>query len=371
MPDRGRRVRPPHDAGPEGARLVGHAVLDPEAGQEDDVREAGHDLQVRVEPRAGVEEEVERVQAGEPRHPGAVHDEGHRDPLRHAPAGGGQEVLPVLCHMPLSALKPPSTGIDRPRDERGGVAAQPDDRALQLGGVAEASHRGAGQDLPRALGGRAVLPEERRPVLLRDEEARGDRVDPQPLAEAPGEVHRHPPREALDRGLGHGVAEDPAQREGRRHRRDVHDAPLALPRHRLAEHQGRVDRAVQVQPHDVLVGGERHLERGSVVSPRLGHVAASGVHEDVHPAPLREERLPRGHQRLVVQDVGHEAHGRGPRPLQGLGLRLGRPVVPAEDHDPRPGGPERLGHAAPEDAVPPGHDGDASLEVEHAQIPGT
>ena len=95
VPHRGRRVRAPHDAGPEGARLVGHSVLDPEAGQEDDVREAGQDLQVRVEPRAGVEEEVECVQAGEPRHPGAVHDEGHRDPLRHAAAGGGEEVLPV------------------------------------------------------------------------------------------------------------------------------------------------------------------------------------------------------------------------------------------------------------------------------------
>jgi len=100
VPYRGRRVGPPHDAGPEGARLVGHSVLDPEAGEEDDVREAGEHLQVRREPGVGVEEEIERVHAGEPRHPGAVHDEGHRDPLRHATAGGGHEVLPVAgeCH---------------------------------------------------------------------------------------------------------------------------------------------------------------------------------------------------------------------------------------------------------------------------------
>ena len=92
----GRRVRPPDDAGPEGARLVGHPVLHPEPRQEHDVREARHHLQVGVEPRVGVEEEVEGVHAGEARHPRAVHDEGHRNALGHAAPGGGEEVLPVL-----------------------------------------------------------------------------------------------------------------------------------------------------------------------------------------------------------------------------------------------------------------------------------
>src|SRR5512132_4443528 len=88
-------------------------------------------------------------------------------------------------------------GDDGARDERGRVAAEPEHRALQLGGVAKASHGGAGKDLLRALGGGAVLPEEHRAILLCHEEPWCDRVDPESLAVAAGEGHGHPAGEAL------------------------------------------------------------------------------------------------------------------------------------------------------------------------------
>ncbi len=93
----GRRgVGLPERSRAEGEGLVGHAVLDPEAGQEDDVGEALGDPELRVEPQVGIEEEVVRAHAGEARQPGAVDDQGRRDAVRPAAAGRDQEVLEGL-----------------------------------------------------------------------------------------------------------------------------------------------------------------------------------------------------------------------------------------------------------------------------------
>src|SRR5690348_9946431 len=92
--------------------------------------------------------------------------------------------------------------------ERGGIAAEKTNDADELFRPAEAAHGCLGDHPLRTFGVLPVGRQEDVTVLRGDEEARRDGVDAEPVAVLARELDGHPPCEAVDAGLGDGVAED-------------------------------------------------------------------------------------------------------------------------------------------------------------------
>jgi hypothetical protein len=90
-----RVVLPKFDLGAEHRRLRGHAVLQPPAGNENDVRKLAMDLQVGLKPHLWIEEEVHVLDANIARNPRAVDDQGHRHLIEFLAAGGFLERVPL------------------------------------------------------------------------------------------------------------------------------------------------------------------------------------------------------------------------------------------------------------------------------------
>ena len=92
----GRVVLPELDLGAEHRGLGRHAVFHPPGGDEDDVGELPHDLQVGLEPEFGIEEIVHVLDAEVAGNPGAIDDQRHRNLVQLLPARGSLECFPLF-----------------------------------------------------------------------------------------------------------------------------------------------------------------------------------------------------------------------------------------------------------------------------------
>ena len=132
-------------------------------------------------------------------------------------------------------------------DKLRGIAHQVVDGAAKLVGIAHATEGSLTDDVLTALGVAAIRVGEQRAVLLSDEEARGNGVDADALAELLGTLRSHVGSEVGDAGLGCGIATDTRHGTECCHRREVDDGTLALLHHWLEENLSGDDGACQVQ----------------------------------------------------------------------------------------------------------------------------
>jgi hypothetical protein len=89
-------VLPELDLGSERRGFSRHAVFHPPGREENDVGEFLVDLEVGLEPELGVEVVIHVIQAEVTGDPGAVDDQGHRDPVQLLQAGGFFENGPLF-----------------------------------------------------------------------------------------------------------------------------------------------------------------------------------------------------------------------------------------------------------------------------------
>ena len=215
---------------------------------------------------------------------------------------------------------------------------------------------------------RAVRIGQQRAVLVRQEESRGDGVDPDPDF---GQMGGQPLREVADRGFRSAVGGDLGQRTERIHRRDVDDDAFAGQRHVAGEHLGRQQRADEVQIENEGDAGRIQIEEGNFSfggTLRIGFfqkffrggalrmVAAGSVDQNVARTKLRLDLFMGGDQAFFFQDVGGKAD-RGPA----RGIDLVRNFLcgfqfQVEDRDFGAAGREGFGHAAAQNPAAAGHD---------------
>ena len=92
----GRIVLPELDLGAEDRGLGRHPVLHPPGGDEDDVGELAHDLQIGLKPEFGIEEVVQVLDAEVAGNPRAIDDERHRNLVHLFAAHGSFECFPLF-----------------------------------------------------------------------------------------------------------------------------------------------------------------------------------------------------------------------------------------------------------------------------------
>ena len=140
-------------------------------------------------------------------------------------------------------------------DETGGlVVHQEQQSAVQLFGLSEAAHGGAGQNLMGTGSGRAVLVPQQLCILLAGEETGGNGID---TDIHPGEVNCQPLGKVGYRGFRAGVSRDLGQGGIGIHGRNIDDITAAAADHVLGEclggNQGAVEVQTQNQIHAVIV----------------------------------------------------------------------------------------------------------------------
>jgi hypothetical protein len=244
----------------------------------------------------------------------------------------------------------PTVDDDRlPGDERGRGAGEvgdgPDDVLRPLVALDRA---GCDRDVAELLDHLGVLLD---PV--RHREARGDAVDPDPVA---AELLRERPGERDDRALARHVVEQERDAAKRRARRDVDDRAAAPLAHRRDGGAAGQEHRRDVDVHHLLPFPERdlgerpHLERG---------VEARVVDEHVEAATPRERLVDEPRDLRLVGDVGGEAH-----PVR---VRRGRLLGAAQVGDDDPGalGSEPVGDRPADPLRRSGDDGDLPLKLRH------
>ena len=175
-----------------------------------------------------------------------------------------------------------------------GVRGKVLQRADQLVGLEEAAVGRVAQDGVRTGRQRAVGVRQERAVLVRQQEARGDGVDAQPVAELHGQLAAEVLRPVYHGGLCHAVAGHACQRTQRRFGSEVDDRAVLLLDHCPGEDHRRQDRAEEVQLRAELHRLDVQIEDRLVgLHGGAAHVAARGVEQDV-------DRAVAGHDLAVV-----------------------------------------------------------------------
>ena len=173
-----------------------------------------------------------------------------------------------LLYYIAATRKPPSTGMQTPvtKPEARGLARNSRAPASSAA-VPEAAERGALDDRPPPRGQPAgFLVHQQGPVLLAQEEARGDGVDPDAVR---CQLARVGLRLVQHAGLGRVVAPDPGKRHIGGHGGDVDDRALLLPLdpaggENLGGHQ---QAGHQVQPQHLLEASASSSSNGRL--PRV------------------------------------------------------------------------------------------------------
>src|SRR5690554_4193672 len=193
-------------------------------------------------------------------------------------------------------------------DETGVVAAKELNNAVEFGDVAEALHRGAGQHLFAALGVTAIGVDEHSPVLVADEKARCNGVDPYFLVEFGRHFHRQPLGPDVYAGLGYRVARNPCDGRIGGHGRNVDDAALALFGHGFAKNDGGINCSVEVQIIYFIKIFKFHIEDGLFFGKRsAGHISAGSIHQYVDASPVGYNLVAHGGETLPVEYIANQS----------------------------------------------------------------
>ena len=177
--------------------------------------------------------------------------------------------------------------------------------AAQLLRVAHASERCLSNDVQPALRVAAVRIGQQGPVLLGDEEARGDGVDAYPLAELLAALAGHPFRKAHDAGFCCRIAADARDGPEAGHGCKVDDVALALLDHRLQEYLRRDDGARKVQAYHAVEVFCRQVENGALrLDDGSCNVAAGGIEQGVDAAVACHDVVAYLFHLLLLQHVG-------------------------------------------------------------------
>src|SRR5690554_5196775 len=192
-------------------------------------------------------------------------------------------------------------------DETGVVAAKELNNAVEFGDVAEALHRGAGQHFFAALGVTAIGVDEDGPVLVANEEARCNGVDPDFFVEFGRHFHRQPLGPDVYAGLGYRVARNPCDGRIGGHRRNIDDAALALFGHGFAKNNGGINRSVEVQVVYFIKIFKFHVEDGLFFGKRsAGHIAAGSIYQYVDASPVGYNLFAHGGETLPVEYIANQ-----------------------------------------------------------------
>ena len=192
-------------------------------------------------------------------------------------------------------------------DEFGGVGHQIVDGAAEFLGLAHATEGSLTYHVLSALGEGAVGIGEERTVLLGDEEARGNGVDTDALAEFLGALGGHEGGEIADAGLGCGISAHAGHRAEGCHRREVDDRALALIDHGAEEHLGGDDSACEIEVENGLELLCLKVEEGLVGGDGGSlHVASSGIQQSVDAAVFLDDVVAVLLHHLLIHHVGLE-----------------------------------------------------------------
>ena len=192
-------------------------------------------------------------------------------------------------------------------DKLCGVGHQIVDSAAEFLGLAHATEGSLTYHILSALGEGAVGIGEQTAVLLGDEEARGNGVHSDALAEFLGALGGHEGGEIADTSLGCGISAHAGHRTEGCHRREVDDRALALIYHWAEEHLCGDDSAgeVEVEHSLKLLGFE--VEEGLLGGDGgTLHIASGGIQESVDTSVFLDDVVAVLLHHLLIHHVGLE-----------------------------------------------------------------
>ncbi len=218
-------------------------------------------------------------------------------------------------------------------DELAGWAKEEVDGAADLICLAEAAHRGLGDDLLASFGEGAVGVEQEGAVLVANEEAWADRIHSQVGEAFFGEVGGHPAGEVVDSSLGIGVAENPGEGLSRGCRGKIDDGATGGRDHWFGEDEGGDQGALEVEFEDLIIISQIQIEdRFPWRNGSPGHVPSCSIDEAIDASELVEDGLANFLEPITVGHVageGGSVSGIAER-AQGLGKFLF--TAPEEDN---------------------------------------
>ena len=167
-----------------------------------------------------------------------------------------------------------------------------------------------GEDLVGTVGQGTVRIGQKRPVLVRQEETGGNRIDPDAFAELGAQFAGEPLRPAGHPRLGDAITGDAGQRTEGRHGAEIDDGTLPACNQTLGKDLGRKDGPEYIEIDHTAGRFDVQVEN-RLLGRDVGraHVAAGGIQEDVNPAPGSLNRLTVLLQDALFQHIGRQEHG--------------------------------------------------------------
>ena len=139
--------------------------------------------------------------------------------------------------------------------------------------------------------------------------------------------------------------------------------PLPLLSHRFAEDLNWQDCASEIEADDALERGARDIEEGKTAEySSVRPVAAGGVDQDVHSAPVVEQFLPGGLQAVFVQDIGWQGDSLVAGGGDFVGHVAGLLLPPPQYSNARAGSGQSAGHGSTQDTGTAGDDGNFAFQ---------
>src|SRR5215203_1507478 len=215
----------------------------------------------------------------------------------------------MMLYTPLKAEKPPSTGTTIPLT-KAEAGLQSQIRVPPNSSGFPKRPAGVCSMIVCPLFDRLPSSSSNKSLLLPYKEAWRYGVDPEVRAVAARELDGEPAGEVVDGGLGSRVADHVGQGFGSGHGRDVHDAPIWLLGtldHGSPENLAGKQGSQEVEVHHLPQGFLRQLENSHAIGESgPGHVPASGVYEDVYPAPPLEQGVSGVLELAGIEHVGRK-----------------------------------------------------------------
>ena len=190
-------------------------------------------------------------------------------------------------------------------DKLCGVGHQIVDGAAEFLGLAHTTEGSLTYHILSALGEGAVGIGEQAAVLLGDEEARGNGVHSDALAEFLGALGGHEGGEIADASLGCGISAHAGHRTEGCHRREVDDRALALIYHWAEEHLCGDDSAGEVEVEHSLKLLGLEVEEGLLGGDGgTLHIASGGIQESVDTSVFLNDVVAVLLHHLLIHHVG-------------------------------------------------------------------